>query len=267
MTGYHRCLQTNPTSSNHGNTMKITERRLRSIIRDMILTEAPLAGDGIYRYEMSSEEDKEFNEFIPSGLTDDTSSISYKQSKSPSWRAEAHVLMRNTPDNWAIVTAAQTVLINFNDTKRFNQWLRSQEIPKGTRILAIGSASFPGDYESVAWVIGHDIIGHTLAGGENDRLRSLGISVGGSNPIVDLIHSFLPDDARISTDSFDYLPDIFAAIFLNVVSRTYFVKKINTLTDDNTRNAVSEVLDVMFDVVETWISRIPKDRLYVIKPW
>ena len=247
--------------------MKITEGRLRSIIRDMILSEAPFVGDGIYRYEMSPEDVEEFGGSIPGGLTDDTSTIGYRQSKNPLWRAKARVLMRNTPDKWVIVTAAQTVLINFNDTIRFNQWLEKQKIPKGTRILAIGSASYPGDYESVAWVIGHDIIGHTLVGRENDRLLSLGISVGGSNPIVDLIHSFLPDDARISTDSFDYLPDILAAIFLNVVSKEYFVEFLNTITDDNTRNAVSEVLNVMFYEVETWISRIPVDKLYVIKPW
>lgn len=247
--------------------MRITERRLRSIIRDMILAEAPLVGDGIYRYEMSPEEEKEFNNYLPGRLTDDTSSIGYRQSKSPSWRNEAHVLMRNTTENWAIVSAAQTVLINLNNPNRFNQWLQNQKIPKGTRILAIGSASFPGDYESVAWVIGHDIIGHTLAGAGSKPADVVTLGMSASGPIVNLIHSFLPDDARISKDRFDYLPDIFAAIFLNITSREYFDKKINTLTDVNIGNAVSEVLDVIFNTVETWISRIPEDTLYVIKPW
>lgn len=49
--------------------MRITERRLRSIIRDMILAEAPLVGDGIYRYEMSPEEEKEFNNYLPGRST------------------------------------------------------------------------------------------------------------------------------------------------------------------------------------------------------
>ena len=249
--------------------MKITERRLRSIIRDMILAEAPLVGDGIYRYETSPEEDKEIDSklYTSSILTADTSSISYKQSMSPSWRDEARVLMRNTPDMWAIITASRADLFNFGNKDLFNQWLSEQNIPKGTRILAIGSTSFPGDYVKVAWVIGHDIIGHTLAGGENDRLRSLGISVGGSNPIVDLIHSFLPDDARISTDSFDYLPDIFAAIFLKVVSKEYFDEMLNSIKSDKTRANIIDVLDLLFETVDKWISSMPVDVPYVVTPW
>ena len=140
--------------------MRLNERRLRSIIRDMILAEAPLVGDGIYRYEVSS---KALNR-----KSDRAPSIGYSASADPAWIDEARVIMRNTPDKWAIVALSSSDYLDNNsliatseDTDEFDQWIRSQEIPKGTRIIVVGVGNYPGDYKNVAWAIGHDIFGHT----------------------------------------------------------------------------------------------------------
>jgi hypothetical protein len=249
--------------------MKIAEGRLRSIIRDMILSEAPLVGDGIYRYETSPEEDKEIDSKLHNSsiLTADISSISYKQSKSPSWRDEAHVLMRNTPDMWAIITASRADLFNFGKKDLFNQWLSEQNIPKGTRILAIGSASFSGDYESVAWVIGHDILGHSMMQHIHDGIQS---TKGARKPTpwdMVWIHNRLPLTSKISFEHTDFLPDIYAAIFLKSVEREYFDEHVLTITNNDMRNDMNYLLDEMFKNIDDWITSIPIDKPYVIKPW
>jgi len=254
--------------------MKITERRLRSIIRDMILSEAPLVGDGIYRYEMSPEDDKEFGGSIPGGLTDDTSTIGYRQSKNPLWRDEARVLMRNTTENWAIVSlsrsdyfAAGLTMIPL-ETPRFNKWIRAQNIPKGTRIIVIGSGNYPGDYENVAWAIGHDIFGHTLAGEASGAgMLYFGGDVAGSGPYVNMLHARLPEIAKLAKDPTDLLADVFAAIFLKVVSREYFDEMLDAIPSDTIHDNVIDVLDSLFEIVAKWISSMPVDKPYVIAPW
>ena len=256
-------------SSYRGNTMRITERRLRSIIRDMILAEAPLVGDGIYRYEISPRENEERG--MPRNIYP---SIAYNQSTDPAWIDEARVLMRNTTENWAIVSLSRSDYFAEGptgtiplETPRFNKWLRDQKIPEGTRIIVVAAGNYPGDYENVAWAIGHDIFGHTLAGEVNARMLYLGGATAGSGPYSNMIHSRLPEIAKLSKDSEDYLPDIFAAIFLKVVSKEYFDEMLNSINNDKTRANIIEVLDLLFETVDKWISSIPVDIPYVVTPW
>jgi len=254
--------------------MRINERRLRSIIRDMILTETPLAGDGIYRYEVSSGENEKLG--MPRKIYP---SIAYNQSADPAWIDEARVIMRNTPDMWAIVTLSRVNYLDGNslismskdaglisvseDTDEFDHWLRSQNIPKGTRIIVVGSKNYQGDYENVAWAIGHDIFGHTLT----SRLVGLeDIPKEGSGIALEL-HSFLPEIARISTYPSDLMPDIFAAIFLKIVSREYFDDFVNSISDRYRRPLVKDVLDNMFIKVDEWIASLPIDKPYLVRPW
>jgi len=257
-------------SSNPGNTMKITEGRLRSIIRDMILAEAPLVGDGIYRYEVSPEENKERG--MPRNIYP---SIAYNQSTDPAWIDEARVLMRNTAENWAIVSLSRsdyfadgptgTIPI---ETPGFNKWIRAQNIPKGTRIIVIGSGNYPGDYENVAWAIGHDIFGHTLAGeAAGAGMLYFGGDVAGSGPYVNMLHARLPEIAKLAKDPTDLLADVFAAIFLKVVSREYFDEMLDAIPSDTIHDNVIDVLDSLFEIVAKWISSMPVDKPYVIAPW
>jgi hypothetical protein len=247
--------------------MRLNEQLLRSIIRDMILTEAPLVGDGIYRYEVSPGENEERG--MPRNIYP---SIAYNQSTDPAWIDEARVLMRNTTENWAIVSLSRSDYFDEGptgtipiETPGFNKWIRAQNIPKGTRIIVIGSGNYPGDYENVAWAIGHDIFGHTLSGHSPDI--DFGSGTSGSGPSINMIHSHLPEFARLSTDDTDRLPDIYAAIFLKIVSREYFDEMVNSIESDKFRELVINVLDEMFEGVDSWISSIPVDKPYVIIPW
>ena len=239
--------------------MKITESKLRQIIREEILDEAPLVGDGIYRYKVGHDYTSKmgFQAYSPS--------VGYKPSEDPEWRDKARVLMRNTAENWAIVTlsaadAYGVYASNDNNWKQFNQWIREQNIPKGTRIIVVGSPIFPDDYDSVAWAVGHDIFGHTL--------NELMLIILGSEPprhIIRMIHEALPEVARLSTDSKDFLPDIYAAIFLKVVSREFFDDLIRSA--GASASSMARIIDKMFEGVDTWITSIPVDEPHMIYPW
>ena len=241
--------------------------RLRSIIRDMILAEAPLVGDGIYRYEVdpitaSNIGTNSFGVLRPA--------VSYKLSADPAWREQARVLMRNTEENWAIVTFSVADTYGHfarDDTKwsQFNQWIREQGIPKGTRIIVIGSPTFAEDYDSVLWAVGHDIFGHTLA--------EFVLKTEPSPNMIRMIHESLPETAQLATDLKDFLPDIYAAIFLKIVSREYF----DELLESNklpfgtlilsVRQQIRDQLAAMFEGVDEWIAAIPVDKPHVIYPW
>ena len=246
----------------HGNTMRINERRLRSIIRDMILAEAPLVGDGIYRYEVSP---KALNR-----KSDRAPSIGYSASADPAWIDEARVIMRNTPDKWAIVALSSSDYLDNNsliatseDTDEFDQWIRSQEIPKGTRIIVVGVGNYPGDYKNVAWAIGHDIFGHTLT----SRFVGLQDIPKEGSSHAHKLHAHLPEIAKISTDASDFMPDVFAAIFLKIVSREYFDDLIDNVSDPYRRDLIKDVLDNMFIKVDEWIASLPIDKPYLVRPW
>lgn len=154
------------------------------------------------------------------------------------------------------------------EAPRFNKWLRSQKIPKGTRIIVIGSGNYPGDYENVAWAIGHDIFGHTLAGeADGAGMLYFGGGVAGSGSYANMIHDRLPEIAKLAKDPTDYLADIFAAIFLKVVTKEHFDEMLDSINNDKTRANVIDVLDLLFETVDKWISSMSVDVPYVVAPW
>jgi hypothetical protein len=112
----------------------------------------------------------------------------------------------------------------------------------------IGSPTFAADYDSVLWAVGHDIFGHTLA--------EFVLKTEPSPSAIRMMHESLPETAQLATDEKDFLPDIYAAIFLKIVSRDYF--------DDLLGAAM---IDAMFESVDEWIAAIPVDKPHVIYPW
>jgi len=233
----------------------------------MILAEAPLVGDGIYRYEVdpitaSNIGTNSFGVLRPA--------VSYKPSADPEWRKQARVLMRNTAEKWAIVTfsVADTYGHFANNDKQWsqlNQWIREKNIPKGTRIIVIGSPTFAEDYDSVLWAVGHDIFGHTLA--------EFVLKTEPSPNMIRMIHESLPETAQVATDLKDFLPDIYAAIFLKIVSREYFDELLESnklpfgTLIPSVRQQIRDQLDAMFEGVDEWIAAIPIDKPHVIYPW
>lgn len=254
--------------------MKITESKLRQIIRGVILAEAPLAGDGIYRYRDPSRHQ--------TGVSwQDKSSIGYSYSEDPKWVEDAHLLMRNTTDNWAIVTLSHTEgAQGIVDSSEFKQWIREQHIPKGTRIIVVGDVPFSGDASRVAWSVGHDIFGHTLL--QSTKGRSFIY-----NPTARRkIHAELPAEARLAVDDSDFLPDIYAAILLGIVDES----KAVDMADEITKKSLAEIspdllkkgipdfvqeqhtqiltiLAAMFNDVSSWVESITPDTPHVVKPW
>ena len=143
--------------------------------------------------------------------------------------------------------------------------MRDQKIPEGTRIIVVAAGNYPGDYENVAWAIGHDIFGHTLA--------EFVLKTEPSPNMIRMIHESLPETAQLATDLKDFLPDIYAAIFLKIVSREYF----DELLESNklpfgtlilsVRQQIRDQLAAMFEGVDEWIAAIPVHKPHVIIPW
>jgi hypothetical protein len=129
----------------------------------------------------------------------------------------------------------------------------------------IGSPTFEEDYDSVLWAVGHDIFGHTL----NDFV----LKTEPSYNIVKIMHESLPATAQLATYYKDFLPDIYAAIFLKIVSREYFDELLesdsppfNTMISA-VRQQMRDALDTMFEGVDEWIAAILVDKPHVIYPW
>ena len=81
------------------------------------------------------------------------------------------------------------------------------------------------------------------------------------------LHAHLPEIAKISTDASDFMPDVFAAIFLKIVSREYFDDLIDNVSDPYRRDLIKDVLDNMFIKVDEWIASLPIDKPYLVRPW
>ena len=94
-----------------------------------------------------------------------------------------------------------------------------------------------------------------------------------SYKVIDIMHESLPKTVQLATDFKDFLPDIYAAIFLKIVSREYFDELLesdsppfNTMISE-VRQQMRDALDVMFEGVDEWIAAIPVDKPHVIYPW
>ena len=75
--------------------MKITETQLRRMIVETLLDEAPLVGDGVYRYDAGNSVPEPDNPWEPEY---GRPSIAYAQSSSPEGINDARLLMKNTVD-------------------------------------------------------------------------------------------------------------------------------------------------------------------------
>ena len=61
------------------------------------------------------------------------------------------------------------------------------------------------------------------------------------------------------------MPDIYAAIFLKVVSREFFDDLIRSA--GASASSMARIIDKMFEGVDTWITSIPVDEPHMIYPW
>lgn len=260
--------------------MRITETQLRRMIVETLLDEAPLVGDGVYRYDDGNSAPEPDNPWEP---VYGRPSIAYAQSSSPEWINDARLLMKNTVDNWAIVTLART---DDNEgivtSDKFKKWLESQRIPKGTKIIVIGNAPYDGDFSAAAWAIGHDIFGHTIQSMVSARDRITRFSSEKWYDYVKKFHDQLPSEIKLAHVGevdvplaiADFMPDIFAAVFLGIIGD----EEISAMIDRiilGVAPAYKETDAMMYETllanvksdVMSWIKSISTDYPHLIYPW
>ena len=252
---------------------RFSESRLRNIIRRELLREGP------------------FDDFISPSDPPVTPSYKkqpdYKQypsiahpltrSKEQKYEGEKYIdvvkdLMRNTKDNWVIITPNDVRDRARLGTDEFNEWLRSEKLRRPDRIFAFAaSMPLPGDENAPQWAVVHDLLGHTLDefwqrhGG---RRREKAIS---EPAIISQLHSVLPTKYRMSYDPGDMTSDVLAGILLGALkydhAREVVAKKFQ---DEHSADEITEALELvdhMFRDVDAWLKKARAEGFVVLAPW
>lgn len=252
--------------------MRITESQLRRIIREALLSEVPL-GDIIPHDIPPSERRRDSGKGMP---WRDRPSIAHPASRS---QDEKHAgggyleiakdLMLTARDNWVIITP-DDYTDNRSKGKDFIEWLDSKrkQYPPDTIFAFVGQGSYPDDARTPEWNIVHDLFGHTLEQVYQRRPSRPPLVKG--EDITVALHRALPGRYRISTDSRDQVPDILAAILLEVLTpeaaHRVIEESFGDRSPEETAYAHSEV-DLMFKAVESWLTEARRKRIVDLVPW
>ena len=249
---------------------------LRSLVKEMILSETPLMD--IYPYKGGS---------VPNDPT--APSIGYKIPKrikgSESERRkkftdEAKVLLADSKDRWYIIVLknAASLFSNTNhaerivNSKEFDSWIKSLNIPKGSKIIIPNDINVGGDNLDSKWQIVHDVIGHSitrkalLRSGASGELNKEYLSWR-YFPEEIFLHA-ISDEFKISNVERDRYPDIFAAIFANKFDKKIAEEKLSDYLSSFTLSkqdplygmTAKQIIDAMYRNVEDFVKSIPFDK-------
>jgi hypothetical protein len=246
--------------------MRITESKLRRIIREEILKEAPPLID------MPSFEN-------PFTLDRSEPSIGHPRTRSrrPRYRrggydAIARELMSDTEDKWVIVTLtdfrrAKQVI----ETDAFKAWLRERGYPPGTRVLVVGGTPMKGDFRTPAWQIAHDIFGHAIEYEWFRFVRDHRVSDKAIETVTRALHGALPKGMQLANrNESDIVPDILGAILLRKFDRETAMQVIDGLAGDDqvAGRYYATLVKGLFDSVVLWQqTQANEDGIIVATPF
>lgn len=286
--------------------MRITESRLRQIIRETILNEVPLGGNSPFTpIEMHRAQ-------LPAAIVEpedieDPSIHSVGYSNASENRPEAIRLFEKIPDNWDIIPVENVDnLAAFVRSLKFKQEIASRGYDKGTKILVIGSQPSEGDFTEAEWVVRHDIIGHAiykhsiasekgtraedkLKEIRNDIIQNTGdeesktIAAGlvswqwpeDQNTRPDYaVWLSLPGELQLSETYQDILPDIYAAIFfgeltaMDITAATlhYLKTRFPSIAEEKRPRIAQNFAISLIETVEDWKASI-RPGINIIKLW
>jgi len=231
--------------------MRIKEKHLRKMIQEEILNETPLVD--ISNFNVPPQDEVEKLKYA---------SIGYPRTRSrrPQYRAGgyekiAKELMRDTEDDWAIVTLSSIVPDTraLVDSPAFRSWIADRNYSPGTRVLVSASTPVDRDFRSPAWQIIHDIFGHTLEWFWSTRFSDYVSSL--SNELQGALHDALPSEFRISKNRRDVIPDIFGAILTRRFSISEAQSAVERISTETNKMRHHDAVRSMFDAVDTWLAR------------
>jgi hypothetical protein len=265
--------------------MRITESALRQIIREEILNEVPLDFAG--NYEVPPDEGDSWT-YTRSARK----AIGHAGLKKKAYALNAKVMFQDTQHSWAIIALSDTRFAEKTIKKpEFKQWLKAQEgITPETKILVVaGGHPDPGDFKSVRWAVGHDIIGHTLANASDSTRHNIWkriINNWRDSYDVDIddiaeraVWSSMSRDLKVGGID-DALPDILFAIFrgkLNKDNKEAMMKaaivaieeKIpaNEREPGDSNTWAKMIVEHYFQTVENWIASIKPGIPLLVDPF
>ena len=240
---------------------------LRFLIREMLLHEAPLDHIGGYRDPNDPGTDPDdLNAELP------RPSIAFDMSTSLYFQEHAKVLMKDTTNNWSIIT-----LWDVRDASKiiesiaFEEWFLKQKIPATSRVIVVAGEPFEYDYTTPEWTIVHDIIGHSIARSMSktvafDRQEAHGRVQGYYDwrDVAENVHEVLPKVLQLGGPG-DKLPDICGAIFTKPSLREDLVLKVqkyiavktgwnpkNPEENEKIRNEASHITGSLFEDIDKW---------------
>lgn len=246
--------------------MKLTKAELRKIVRENLL-ETPLMDilpfkntcNATTSYSSDSVSAPSIGYRIPSKIKGS------ELDRRKQFADSAKVLLADSEDNWYIIVlknVGQDMYLASDTVKspEFVQWMSSLNIPKRSKILVVGRASFEGDYLAPEWQIVHDIIGHTI---DSYYIPDIKFFKGYQKLHSEVTWTTLPNEFKIAKKNIDdRLPDIFAAIFANKFDREKAVSLLNSINEPG-----EELCDALYNIVELWKMSIPYDKPTIIYPF
>lgn len=253
--------------------MRITERQLRRIIREEIISETPL--DDIITYDVNRRPPRVRS---PS-VAHPRSRSRYRRVSGKSYMDIARDLMRSTNDNWVIITPSDTGRSNKTlDTIQFKEWLEEQrkQHPPGTIFAYAGISPLDNDFKTPEWSLIHDLFGHSLeeALARRPDVNSI------PDKLVWALHKTLPRVLQISRYSADQLPDVLAAILLgdltppaahavaeDLVTQSFPDELRGTPAFERMLRKYTEDIDNMFAVVDEFVEGARATGFVELKPW
>jgi hypothetical protein len=247
---------------------------VKMLVREMILRETPL--DDFVNYDKVTMSDD--------SQPEPTIAHPENRSRAPEFAGEKYVevareLMKSTKDNWVIVTLSDTRSNKYGRKGQdIRDWVETirPNYPEGTIFAVSVSAAYEGDHAEPKWQVLHDLFGHTLAdiGTSDSRINAR---------VNEIVHEALPKELQISFDRTDSLPDIFAAILLNRLTRKQALAIVEAieypddLSDHSAMIAFASIegrrefdrwtVNTWFNIVEEWLGEARRDGYVVLEPW
>ena len=209
-------------------------------------------------------------------------------------------MFQDTQDSWAIIALSDTRFAERTIKKpEFKKWLSAQEgITPKTRILVVaGGHPDAGDFKSVRWAVGHDVIGHTLENFTRTISASRNLSffsairefeeqfssswkdsysTGIEGIVEKAVWTSMSRDLRTGGAG-DILPDVLFAIFRGKLNKDTAIqasiaaieKKIpaNEREPGDPETWARTVVDHYFQSVESWIASIRPGISLLVDPF
>jgi hypothetical protein len=248
-----------------GKSMRVTESALRRIIREELLSEAPL--DDIVPVDLPNTTPEERGRPTvahPETRTDRIQSHA-------EFTGIARDLMRSTKDRWVIITFSSVGRWRRMNIADRATWIEQEKEKYPGAILAFVNATpVSGDYTTPKWVVVHDLMGHSI---ETIWAAEYGNKLGlVPFAIINALHDELPEEFRISDSPEDRIPDILAGILLEKLTleqarrATAPVIASPDLSEESREN-LRRMVESMFAATEMWLEDARAAGFVNLKPW